>query len=97
MKLPEKIQGEIFKMGDLENMQMTVEASTINQIIDYLEEREQPKVLGFSPSAITIKKPKWWEKHHINGTYETEAKRRDYLEALADCERVSGIKFTLGD
>lgn len=36
--LPEKIQGEIVKMGELEGMQMSVEASTVNQLIDCVAE-----------------------------------------------------------
>ena len=30
--LPEKIQGEIVKMGDLEGVQMSIESSTVNEI-----------------------------------------------------------------
>lgn len=70
---------------------------TIDQLIDYLAEREEKKVCLncgkglLAKRKITLPKPEWWD------TAYTTSGREKYLEALSDTSKASGILFKLED
>ena len=72
----------------------------INELIDYLEEREQQSIpTETNEVGVIIPKPEWWVPgwwvHKQEPNEELQMHKDTYLEALSDASKASGITFKI--